>query len=57
MDSVLVATGNDWRAVEAGVSRLCLPRGSISFAIHLAFEQSVLTGYLEALLWSAQWEE
>jgi hydroxymethylglutaryl-CoA reductase len=48
MDPILVATGNDWRAVEAGVHAYACQDGQYRSLSKWRYEQQVLTGYLEA---------
>ena len=48
MDPVLIATGNDWRAVEAGVHAYAARHGHYSSISHWEMQNTDLIGYLEA---------
>ena len=48
IDPVLIATGNDWRAVEAGVHAYAARSGSYQAISRWRYEGSVLTGELKA---------
>lgn len=48
MDPVLIATGNDWRAVEAGVHAYAARHGQYNAITSWRYHQGVLTGELTA---------
>lgn len=48
VDAVLIATGNDWRAVEAGVHAYAARQGRYSAITRWRYQDSVLTGVLTA---------
>src|SRR5690606_11046922 len=48
IDAVLIATGNDWRAVEAGVHAYCALNGSYTSVTQWKVEGSNLVGVLRA---------
>lgn len=48
MDPVLIATGNDWRAVEAGVHAYAARKGSYQAISRWRYQTGVLTGELTA---------
>lgn len=48
MDPVLIATGNDWRAVEAGVHAYAARNGKYQSITHWTYKDKTLTGELTA---------
>jgi hydroxymethylglutaryl-CoA reductase len=50
IDPVLIATGNDWRAVEAGVHAYAVRDGRYQAISHWRYHEGVLTGELTAPL-------
>jgi hydroxymethylglutaryl-CoA reductase len=48
IDPVLIATGNDWRAVEAGVHAYAARNGQYQAITHWRYQNGVLTGQLTA---------
>lgn len=48
IDPVLIATGNDWRAVEAGIHAYAARNGRYQAITEWRYENDVLTGVLEA---------
>jgi hydroxymethylglutaryl-CoA reductase len=48
IDSVLIATGNDWRAVEAGIHAYAARSGSYKAITRWRYQNGVLTGQLTA---------
>lgn len=50
IDPILIATGNDWRAVEAGVHAYACNDGRYSSITRWSYQDGVLTGVLEAPL-------
>lgn len=48
IDPVLIATGNDWRAVEAGVHAYAARKGSYQAITQWRYKNGVLTGILKA---------
>lgn len=48
MDAVLIATGNDWRAVEAGIHAYAARTGQYRAITRWRYDQAVLTGQLTA---------
>jgi hydroxymethylglutaryl-CoA reductase len=48
IDPVLIATGNDWRAVEAGVHAFAARKGKYQAITQWRYEKGVLTGVLKA---------
>lgn len=50
MDGVLIATGNDWRAVEAGVHAYAARKGRYQAITQWRYANNVLTGHLTAPL-------
>lgn len=48
IDPILIATGNDWRAVEAGMHAYASRKGHYSSITRWRFEKGTLTGTLEA---------
>ena len=47
IDPVVIATGNDWRAIEAGAHAWAARVGSVSFTDTMAFREGCLIGTLE----------
>lgn len=50
IDPILIATGNDWRAVEAGVHAYAARSGTYQAISHWRYQNGVLTGELTAPL-------
>jgi hydroxymethylglutaryl-CoA reductase len=50
IDPVVIATGNDWRAIEAGVHAYATRNGSYQSITHWRYNEGVLTGKLTAPL-------
>ncbi|ETO92255.1 hydroxymethylglutaryl-CoA reductase, degradative [Legionella oakridgensis] len=48
IDPVVIATGNDWRAVEAGIHAFAAPAGQYQAITRWRYEQGVLQGELTA---------